>query len=42
LAFIFEDKEKSDMAIAAVEKARAGLGDEKQADTIVEDVNRRV
>lgn len=41
LAFIFEDKEKSEMAIAAVEKARAGLDDEKRADTAIEDVDRR-
>lgn len=42
LAFIFEDKEKSDMAIAAVEKARAGLDGDKQAESVVEDVNKRV
>jgi hypothetical protein len=44
LAFIFEDKAKADRAIAAVEKARAGLDeeeDDKHIPTIVEDVQRR-
>ncbi|KIW16504.1 hypothetical protein PV08_06559 [Exophiala spinifera] len=44
LAFIFEDKEKSDRAVAAVEKARAGLDDdenEKRVETIVEHVGDR-
>lgn len=40
---VFEDKEKSDRAIAAVEKARAGLDDdEKRAETVVEHVQDRV
>lgn len=43
LAFIFEDKEKAERAVAAVEKARAGLDDDKAiSHTIVENANRRV
>ena len=42
LAFIFEDRSKAERAVAAVEKARAGLDDDKHLAHTIEDTHRRV